>query len=119
MITFEKPTVARFGPNGKLYVGNMNGQLGAITLDDDMIVVDMVVSEVSKWRPITGLAFDPVDTSKNPDVYFSNSWFYHGEEKSSSGGAINGKVSKARGANLDDIVDIIVGLPVSDHDHGE
>ena len=82
LITFEKPTVARFGPNGKLYVGNMNGQLGAITLDDDMIVVDMVVSEVSKWRPITGLAFDPVDTSKNPDVYFSNSWFYHGEEKS-------------------------------------
>ena len=36
LITFEKPTVARFGPNGKLYVGNMNGQLGAITLDDDM-----------------------------------------------------------------------------------
>jgi len=32
--------------------------------------------------------------------------------------AINGKISKASGANLDIITDIVTGLPVSDHDHG-
>jgi hypothetical protein len=34
-----------------------------------------------------------------------------------TGGAINGKVSMVSGANLDQVTDIVVGLPVSDHDH--
>ena len=118
LTNFESPTVVRFSPNGKLYVGNQNGQIGVVTLDDDLNISGMVVSMVSKWRAVTGLAFDPLDTSENPDVYFSHSWFYHGEAKSSYKEAINGKVSKASGANLDQVVDIIVGLPVSDHDHG-
>ena len=115
---FQSPTVVRFSPNGKLYVGNNNGQIGVLTLDDNLNVSGVVVSMVSQWRAITGLAFDPLDTSENPDVYFTSSWFYHGEAKSSYKEAINGKVSKARGSNLDEVIDIIVGLPVSDHDHG-
>lgn len=115
---FEKPTVVRFGPNGKLYVGNTKGQIGVFTVDENLNMNEQVISTVSQWRPICGIAFDPLDTSSNPDVYFTNSYFYHGEENSSSGDAINGKISKASGANLDSVVDIIVGLPVSDHDHG-
>lgn len=119
LTNFKSPTVVRFSPNGKLYVGNNYGQIGVVTLDDNLNVSGMVVSMVSQWRAITGLAFDPLDTSENPDVYFSHSWFYHGEAKSSYKDAINGKVSKARGSNLDEVIDIIVGLPVSDHDHGK
>jgi len=88
-------------------VGSTTGQIGVFTFDDDFNLGTSVVSMVSKWRAITGMAFDPMDTSDNPDVYFSNSYFYHGESNSSSGEAVNGKVSKASGANLDTITDII------------
>jgi len=88
-------------------VGSTSGQIGVFTLDDDFNTISSVVSMVSKWRAITGMAFDPMDTSDNPDVYFSNSYFYHGESNSSSGEAVNGKVSKASGANLDIITNII------------
>jgi len=64
------------------------------------------------------VAFDPLDTKPNPDVYIAHFQYYHGDWKSSSGKAINGKVSKVSGANLDEVVDIVTGLPVSDHDHG-
>jgi Glucose / Sorbosone dehydrogenase/IPT/TIG domain len=44
--------------------------------------------------------------------------FFHGSPTSTSGQSINGKISVARGSNLDIVEDIITGLPVSDHDHG-
>jgi len=46
---------------------------------------------------------------ENPKVYFSHSFFFHGESKSSAGQAINGKISVATGANLDIVYDIITG----------
>jgi hypothetical protein len=55
-------------------------------------------------------AFDPMETNQaNPKVYFSHSFFFHGESNSSSGQAINGKISVASGANLDKVEDIITG----------
>jgi len=115
--SFENPTVVRFGPNGKLYVAKQ-GQIGVFTVDDDLNLGNPMISAVAQNRFILGMAFDPLDTKSNPDVYFSHSKPFHGEEKSSSGEAINGKVSKASGANLDVVVDIITGLPVNDGDHG-
>jgi len=133
-------------PDGNLYVGNMKGYLTRYKVDKDMNLSDPVTSWVSKWRPILGskyysarpkmlriyivaltlthssrrssVAFDPLDTKSFPDVYISHSYFYHKEWKSSSGEAVNGKVSKVSGANLDVVVDIVTGLPVADHDHG-
>jgi len=118
LLFFPVPTVVRFGPNGKLYVANTLGQIAAFSIDDNLNALNPVVSSVAPYRSILGLAFDPLDTKSNPDVFFSHSMFYHGEQKSSSGRAINGVVSKASGANLESVVDIITGLPVSDHDHG-
>jgi glucose/arabinose dehydrogenase len=115
---FAKPSKVAFGPDGKLYVGTVDGQIAKLTLDDNYNVVDAVVATVSKWRVILGITFDPMDTSPNPTVYFTNWQFYHGEEKSTSGNAINGKVSRAKGANLDIVEDIVTGLPVADGDHG-
>ena len=118
LLFFPVPTVVQFGPNGKLYVANTLGQIAAFIIDDDLNAVNPVISSVAPYRSILGLAFDPLDTKSNPDVFFSHSMFYHGEQKSSSGRAINGMVSKASGANLEFVVDIITGLPVSDGDHG-
>jgi glucose/arabinose dehydrogenase len=59
-----------------------------------------------------------MDTKAFPDVYFTSSFFFHKGNKSSSGTTINGRIRRASGPNLEDIVDIITGLPISDLDHG-
>jgi len=87
--------------------------------DGGFKVADWVTSAVSEYRSILGIAFDPLDTAEHPKVYFSHSFFFHGEWQSTSGQAINGKISFVTGANLDAVTDVITGLPVSDHDHGK
>jgi len=125
------PTTLAFGPDLKLYIGTSDGRIAKLTLNQDYdTVVESLVSSVvadsdtacttNDCRAILGLTFDPLDAGlRNPPVYVTHSKPFHGESLSSSGGAINGKISKISGANLDSIVDIVTGLPVSDHDHGE
>lgn len=119
------PACGTFGPDGRLYVGTSNGRVVRYTLDSEYKKVVAYVESSVIWqkhgfkdRAILGIAFDPLDTQENPTVYVSHNFFFHGESKSSSFDAINGKVSTLSGANLDVYTDIITGLPVSDHDHG-
>jgi Glucose / Sorbosone dehydrogenase len=67
-----------------------------------------------------GLAFDPMENSSEPFLYFTSNDFYHKDTTSSSGLAINGRVSRIKitSSGFGPVVDIITGLPVSDHDHG-
>ena len=117
---FSAPAVGEFGPDGKLYVATTDGRVAKMTLNDDFTqVVSTVVSEATPGRAILGMAFDPMDTGPNPPVYISSSDIFHGDKSSSSGGAINGKVVRVSGANLDVVEDIITGLPVQDGDHGK
>lgn len=92
---FDRPTVVLFGPNGKLYVANSQGQIGVFNVDDNLNLGNPVISTVAQHRAILGLAFDPLDTSSIPAVYFSHSYFFHKEEKSSCCEAVNGKISVA------------------------
>lgn len=116
---FPEATSVAFGPDRRLYVGTLNGYMYKISfVDGSFNISSWVVAKVSIYRAILGMAFDPLDTADHPCVYFGHSFFFHGEWKSTSGEAINGKVSKVCGANLDNLVDIVTGLPVSDHDHG-
>ena len=123
LFTLSVPTTLAFGPDAKLYVGTSDGKIAKLTLSGNNAVIESVISSVVNSneggvRTILGLTFDPMETySVNPSVYVSHSKTFHGESKSSSGQAINGKVSLVSGANLDSIRDIITGLPVSDHDH--
>jgi hypothetical protein len=121
------PTSITFDHNKKLYIGTIDGKVAKLTLNDagDTIVESLVSTIVAdsdphRQRSIFGLAFDPMDAGlANPPLYLSHSQTFHGEPNSSSGGAINGKISRLSGANLDVLTDVVTGLPVSDHDHGE
>ena len=62
-----------------------------------------------------GMAFDPLDTSEYPTVYVAHSFMFHKKDLKD---CYNGKVSKVSGKQLDQMENIITGLPVSDHDHG-
>jgi hypothetical protein len=113
------PCSVAFGPDGRLYVGTLYGKLARLTLDDTFTkVTSSVIADVAPFRAILGIAFDPIQTEGFSDVYITSSFFFHGESKSSSGQSINGSIKKVSGANLDVVVDIVTGLPVSDHDHG-
>jgi Malectin domain/IPT/TIG domain len=113
------PTSVAFGPDGKLYVGTLYGILARLTLDDTFTtVISSVSATVTPYRAILGIAFNPLQTEGLSDVYITSSYFFHGESLSSSGTSINGCIKKISGANLDVVVDIVTGLPVSDHDHG-
>ena len=119
-VDIAAPTSAAFGPDGKLYVGTLYGSLARLTLDNTFTkVTETVIAQVAPFRAILGIAFNPLETQGLSDVYITTSFFFHGESKSSSGQSINGNVKKVSGANLDVVVDIVTGLPVSDHDHGK
>ena len=120
LLDFTQPTSAEFGPDGKLYVGSLKGSLSKITFNSGYTSVVSIVSAVVQLdRAILGITFDPMDAGDAlPTVYISSSLLFHGESKSSSGTAINGKISRISGANLDIIEDVITGLPVCDLDHG-
>jgi glucose/arabinose dehydrogenase len=112
------PTVLTFDVNGILYIATSDGKIARLKLNDDFTVVKgYVVSSVLSGRAILGIAADPMNTQSGPAIYVSHSTLFHGESKSTSGLAINGKVSRIEGANLDVVVDVITNLPVSDHDH--
>jgi glucose/arabinose dehydrogenase len=118
---FQSPSSVAFGPDGKLYVSTTKGKIGRFLMNDDYtaIVNVEVVATCATNRAIIGIAFDPNDADVPfPPVYFAHSKFYHDESRNSVGMGVNGKISRASGANLDSIIDIVSNLPVSQHDHG-
>jgi IPT/TIG domain/Malectin domain len=120
LMTINKPTALAFGPDGKLYVATQEGKLSRVTLNDAYDGVVNIVTSTITTDCILGIAFNPLETPEmgdNISVYISVSKIYHGEIKSSSGDAINGRIKRVRGAQLDDIVDIVKNLPVSQLDH--
>lgn len=118
---FGVVAVAVFGPDGKLYAANTEGVMAKITLDDNFNIISSVVTDVAPGRAILGMDFDPMTPADevNPWIYFSSSQLFHKESRSSFGKAINGKIQRVRGANLDQVEDVVTGLPVADHDHGK
>lgn len=120
IVDFASVAVAVWGPDKKLYAGTSQGQIAKITLDDNYNYLGAVVSLAAPDHAILGMTFDPLTTADeiNPPIYFTSAELFHKDPNSSSGKSINGKIQKASGANLDEITDIITGLPVSDHDHG-
>jgi Malectin domain/IPT/TIG domain len=119
----NSPTAVAFGPDGKLYVGSQSGNLTRLTLNDAYDqVVDMQMVNITggSMRCILGIAFNPLETQEmgsNISVYISTSLINHDGPQNSAGDGINGKVQRVWGANLENIADVVVGLPVSRIDH--
>ena len=112
------PTVLTFDNNSALYIATSDGKIARLKLSEDFTEVkSSVVSSVLEGRAILGIAADPMSPQGTTAIYVSHSTLFHGEYKSTSGLAINGKVSRIEGANLDVVVDVITNLPVADHDH--
>ncbi|MDX2097166.1 MAG: kelch repeat-containing protein, partial [Leptolyngbyaceae cyanobacterium bins.59] len=116
------PTTAEWGPDGRLYVGAINGEITIYTFDDNYNVTNTqkVTSLTSLSNTnILGIAFNPFDSSSSPKIYVAHSQLF-----ANGGGAFtgfspySGQVSVLSGSDFSIVTPLITGLPVSNHDHG-
>lgn len=112
------------GPDERLYIGSVTGDIFALTFDDNYDVTDTQQIETVKGLSnsnILGLTFNPYDGHNPVKIYVSHSQLYanggaaipDGETSPYSGG-----VSVLTGPDFDVAVPLVTGLPVSNHDHG-
>jgi len=116
-----KPTALTWGPDGRLYVANINGKIEAYTFDDDYNLVDtQVINTLTSLsnKGILGITTSPVDAPDPVKLYVG-----HGELFANGGACFDGvspysgQVSVLTGPNFDVAEPLITGLPVSNHDH--
>ncbi len=127
-------TVAEWGPDGRLYVGTMFGQLQILTFDDNYNVVDSevvktigklpVVGPTAFTKSILGIGFNPFDEYNSEDdpvrVYLSISEIYGnggGAIPEGEASAYSGEVVVLEGPDFTEVKPVVTGLPVSNHDH--
>lgn len=119
---FANPTRAAWGPDGRLYVADLNGFITAIEFNDNYGVVSSVKYDgVSKTtsKNILGIAFNPHDVANPPKIYVAhNALYYNGGFCFTGFSPYSGVISTITGPNFNTPVPIITGLPVSNHDHG-
>ncbi len=130
-ITFDLPpagivsaagaTRGEWGPDGRFYVGQISGEIKAITYDEDYTAIDVqTYAGVSGLNnsDVLGIAFNPWDPPSPVRIYVS-----HGEHFLNGGGSFSGpspytgQVSRLTGPNFDTPEYLITRLPTSNHDH--
>ncbi|MCP3916755.1 MAG: hypothetical protein GY711_14460 [bacterium] len=119
------PTTAEWGPDGRLYVGTVEGRLFAITFDASYAATaveeyDGVDVGPTSDNSILGLTFDPFDDPAGPVRVL----VAHGELFAQGGSCFSGTapflgaVSALSGPDFDSPQTIVDALPISNHDHG-
>ncbi|CDF35605.1 unnamed protein product, partial [Chondrus crispus] len=115
-------TAIALGPDGKYYIGSLNGVVHVLTTNFGNVITNYCKSSrVGKMRSILGVAFNPADT-KRVRLYASTSILYWGVKKvlPLTKGWHNGQIvamQKTKKSCLARVATVISGLPVSNHDH--
>jgi glucose/arabinose dehydrogenase len=114
--TVPNPTSLAFGPDGRLYVAQMDGAIFALTLDGEQReATDVeVVATDDEFENVLGIAFSPLDDEDPVTLYVSSTKINGtpGEDPFLS------KVTRLSGAGFTEWEDIITGLPSSTIVHG-
>ena len=118
------PTQGAWGPDGRLYVASVTGEINAYTFDDNYnVTATQTISTLTAVsnNNILGLAFNPHESNGPIRIYAAHSFLF------ADGGACippgevsvySGQVSVLTGPAFDTIDPLITGLSVSNHDHG-
>jgi glucose/arabinose dehydrogenase len=109
----DAPTTLAFGPDGRLYVGQLDGQVVALRLDGQALVDAEVIAPADALGDVLGIAFNPAGPTQPVTLYVSHTQLYAGED----GPPFAGKVSKLVAPDFTP-VDVVTGLPVSAAEHG-
>jgi len=122
ILSVPQPTAGVWGPDGRLYVTSLDGQLTAYTFDENYELLSSTthagVSGLSNHDTL-GITINPFDPPEPVKLYLA-----HGDHYLHGGGTPNvfspytGQVSVLTGPDFDVPVPLVTGLPVSNHDHG-
>lgn len=125
-VSIPDVTSATWGPDGKLYVSQLTGEIHVISYDDTWSVTSIEsktgVSGLTN-HDVLSLAFNPYDVYDDQDPSSLKLYVGHGEQFQNGGGAFTGpsyftgQVSILSGPDFDSPQPVITQLPVSNHDH--
>lgn len=117
------PTRGAWGPDGRLYIGALGGEIYAYTFDDNYNTTN--VQTITALDSLTndnilGIAFNPLESNlPHPRIYVAHSQLYANGGFCFSGfSPYSGQVSVIEGPAYNTVIPLITGLPVSNHDHG-
>jgi glucose/arabinose dehydrogenase len=120
-VAVPAPTSADWGPDGRLYVGSLDGEVRAITFDAawNAVAVDTYagVSGLPNAN-ILGVAFNPFDNASSPRLYVGHGWHY-----ADGGGLVTqpsaywGQVSVLEGPSFGAPQPLVTGLPQPNTGH--
>ena len=107
----DRPTAMDLGPNGRLYVATLFGEIYAFTIDSDtrtfsQELIQTIPEEENGRRLTLGLAVDPDSTSTDFVL-----WVSHSNGSVRNGAFDSGKISRLSGPRFTQKEDIITGLP--------
>ncbi len=114
-----QPGSLEVGPDGRLYVADVNGRIQALTLNPGTKAVTAVqqVTTNAQLQEVFGIAFDPADGSSPPTIYVTNTVSGFGDAGQAPAGSFPGKVTRIDGPAYGTRTDIITGLPVANSGH--
>lgn len=128
-----QPTAARerhasleFGPDGNLYAAMIDGRIRRYPVADDGTLgspteITTLLQAEGGPRLTIGLAFDPASTASNPIVWVTHTFLdldsFNGNLQPGIDEPWSGKLSRLSGPNLENIEDVVIGLPRSNKDH--
>lgn len=125
-LSLPSVTSGTFGPDGKLYVSKLTGEIHVITFDEDYNAISVEtkvgVSGLTNHDTLS-LAFNPFDVFDPQDPTSLRLYVGHGEQFQNGGGAFTGpsyftgQISVLTGPDFDVPAPLITQLPVSNHDH--
>ena len=112
-LNLTDPTTLAFGPDGRLYVGQLDGQITAITLEERTVTGVEVIAKADDLDMVLGIAFNPADPPEPVTLYVSHTTLFSGEH----GPRFPGKISRLVAPDFRP-VDLITGLPAGANEHG-
>ena len=117
--SFNDPTAAAFGPDGRLYVANQSADLIAYEFDANYNVVDSepinTIANLSDSGSILGIGFNPFESvapGETPTLYVSRSFLDRDTVDYES------SIVALSGTGHSIMTPVVTGLPVSGFDHG-
>ena len=121
LTTMNAPTQADWGPDGRLYVGSLDGTINAYTFDDNYTVTNVqTISTIAGLSNpnILGITFNPFDPPGAVKIYVAHGLIYaQGGGCFTGPSPYTGQVSVLTGPSFSTAQPLITKLPVSNHDH--
>ena len=113
-LSLSQPTTLAFGPDGRLYVAELDGTIQALTLDGDgtEVIAIAQISADATFDNVLGIAFDPADAPAPVRLYVSSGVPF----QDPSGDPYPGKVWRLTGPEFTPEL-LISGLPTSTFEH--